>query len=143
MKKLEEIIEYIKEGSIFTIKKYFYNEDKSNYSSCITIYDGRIIMDVKTVEIRDFLLNIPNIKQQIDEGFIYRVQYDRERNVFENAIVSETTKDKYVSASFYEIVNNLLVNSTDFLDGIIELDTRIISAKDNESKMSKHLVTNL
>jgi len=72
-----------------------------------------------------------------------RVQYDRERNVFENAIVSETTKDKYVSASFYEIVNNLLVNSTDFLDGIIELDTRIISAKDNESKMSKHLVTNL
>ena len=141
MKKLEEIIECLKGGSVFTIKKYFYSEDKSAYSSCITIYDGRIFKDVKTVEIRDFLLNIPNIKKLIDNGFTYQIKYDREKNVFENAIVTETTQDKYKEVSLYHTVNDLLAISSDFLDGIIELDTRIISTK--EHKVSKRLVANL
>ena len=141
MKKLEEIVECLKEGSIFTIKKYFYSEDKSDYSSCITIYDGKIFKDVKTVEIRELLTNIPNIKEQIDNGYTYHVKYDREKNVFENAIVSETIKDKYKEVSLYHTVNDLLAISSDFLDGIIELDTRIISYKERE--VSKRLVANL
>ena len=142
MKKLEEIVECLKEGSVFTIKKYSYGEDKTDYSSCITIYDGRILIDVKTVEIRDFLLNIPNIKKQIDNGFTYHVKYNHEKEVFENAIVTETTEDIYKEASKYHTVNDLLAISSDFLDGIIELDTRMISTK-SEDPMSKRLVANL
>lgn len=141
MKKLEEIIESLKEGSIFTIKKYFYGENNSDYSSCIAIYDGRIFKDVKAVEIRDFLLNIPNIKEKIDCGYTYYVKYNTENKTFENIITSEITNNKYTEVSKYNTVDDLITISPSLFDGLIELETKIVNSK-SKVNMVKCLLVN-
>ena len=52
MKKLDEAIENIKYGSVLTI-----NKDKINhqvYNSCIVVYDGRIFVDVKIINLKRY-----------------------------------------------------------------------------------------
>lgn len=140
MKKLEEIVEYLKEGSVFTIKKYTCNGNL-DYSSCLIVYDGKVFIDVKMVEIRELLINIPNIKEKIDCGYTYYVKYNTENKTFENIITSEITNNKYTEVSKYNTVDDLITISPSLFDGLIELETKIVNSK-SKVNMVKCLLAN-
>lgn len=132
MKKLEDVIENIKEGSIILINKNVQNEPESRYSSFIVLYDGTIQKDVKEIEVGGILNSIPNIKKELDKGYIYQVKYDREKKEFQNSILKEIIPSRYSRKSSYELVNDFSINTSEFITGLIELDTKIIS--DNSTK---------
>lgn len=124
MKKLEEAIESVKDGSVLKIKK----SNNLNYDSCIIIYDGSIFMDVKAVDLENFLDEFPNIKNQLDIGYIYKVNFFSESSKYQGTILKSIRDGKYKQTVKEDIVDNFEVISDDFLTCIIELDTKIASS---------------
>lgn len=125
MKKLEDAIVNVKYGSILTINKYGHDDEKKSYASCLMLFDGKVFKDVKEVELGNLLSMIPNIQKELDNGYIYKVNYLREENKYQSNIVRCIRKGGYKEIISEEIVNNFEVLSDNFLDSIIELDTKI------------------
>lgn len=133
MKKLEDVIQNIRYGSVLTINKDFFNQKNDEYNSCIIVYDGRIFKDVKAVEIGDLLRMVPNITYQLDQGYIYQFKYLSEEGKYKSTIVHRVREGGYKESYKDETINDFEVLSDNFLEGIIELDTKIANF-DNKSK---------
>lgn len=132
MKKLEDAISNIRYGSVLIIKKN-QSENKHEYNSCIIVYDGRIFEDVKVVELGDLLKMVPNITSQLDQGYIYQFKYLSAEGKYKSTIVHRVKEGGYKELFKDEIINDFEVLSDNFLDGIIDLDTKIANF-DNKSK---------
>lgn len=140
MKKLEDAVVNVKEGSILTINRYSCNDEKKSYASCIMLFDGRVFKDVKEVDLGDFLSIVPNIQRELDNGYVYKVNYLREEQKYQSNIVRRIREGEYKEILSEESVNDFEVFSDNFLDGIIELDTIIARTNFEKNKIVKEKV---
>lgn len=124
MRNVNEVIGYIRNGHILTILGSNDLEDAS-YSACFAEYDGNILVDVKEVEIGDFLEQIPNIKSKVDNSYYYQVKYDFDKKVYQSAIIHKVRCGGYKEPFYEEVVEGLVTENDCLFTGIIELDTKI------------------
>ena len=139
MKKLEDVIENVRYGSVLTINKEK-NINNDKYNSCIILYDGRIFKDVKVVELGDFLEMFPNIKNQLDDGYIYQVKYLYEEEKYQSSIMHLIKDGGYKEQPKEEIIHNFKVLSNDFFDSIIALDTKISEFSNQDKQVKKKVI---
>lgn len=142
MKKLEEVIEYVKDGSVLIIRKSALESE--NYYSYIMKYDGSIFEDIIAAEINKVISDIPNIREQVDKGYSCRVLYSIEHKQYHSSIIKPVEDAKYKKISSEHLVQNYQVFNEDFLESIINLDTKIASKSSNkivEKKMKKELAS--
>ena len=83
MKKISDVKENIKEGSILTLSNI------SGYCACIIRYDGEVLKDVSEVEFGNLLEELPNIKNVIEKEKYLKVRYNFEQRKYESAIMNK------------------------------------------------------
>lgn len=133
MKKLKEAVNEIKYGSILTINKEDCPKAATEYASCLMVYDGTIFMDVKEVELGDFIKEVPNIQEKLDSGYICKINYLYEENRYQSAIIEDINEETLKDAT----VSNFIVLSDNFMNSIIELDTMIANSYKKGKKIVK------
>lgn len=139
MRKLEDVVDEIRYGSVLTINKEKNYKNNNKYNSCIIMYDGKIFIDVKEVELGNFLEIVPNIKLQLNNGYIYRVKYLSDEAKYQSEIINLVRSGGYKEIEKEETINDFLVVGDSFLDSIIELDT-IIAQTSCKSSLIKEKV---
>lgn len=135
MKRLEDVIDCVKYGSILIIKQ---NHKNNEYEGTIIRQDGKIFDDVLSVEIGKFLNLLPNIKNEIDKGYIYHALYNFEPKTYQSSII-DINNNKYTNIASNQIIDEFQVLSNSVLDSMIELDTKIATEK-AKKKSLKHLL---
>ena len=136
MKKLKDAVGYLTCGFVMTMKK-----NNSDYIGYILKYDGSIFKDVFIIEIEKFLTQFPNIEKQLDKGFSYHAVYDFETKKYQRSIISSDKKEGYKTLKPEEIIENFQVLNASFLDGMIDLDTKIANKKDTNPEKQKRKVS--
>lgn len=139
MKRLEDVIDCIKYGSVLIIKQK--ESEKDNYEGTLIRQDGKIFDDVFSVEIGKFLNLLPNIKQQISKGYTYHTIYNYEQDNYQSTIMNMTINDKYTTITSDQIIDNFQVTSNSVLDSMIELDTKIAEEKARKKSLKYLLKT--
>lgn len=138
MRKLEDVVEDVRYGSVLTIDKD--SNINNKYSGCIIMYDGKVFMDVKEVELGNFLEIAPNIKKQLDHGYIYQVKYLNESEKYQSQIIGLVNENQYDGRLKEEIISDFQVFSDNVLDSMIELDTIIAQASSKKNMLIKEKV---
>lgn len=119
MKKISDVKENIKEGSILTLSNI------SGYCACIIRYDGEVLKDVSEVEFGDLLEELPNIKNVIENEKYLKVRYNFEQRKYESAIMNKVRNGGYKEVYQEELISDFLVNSESFEASLIDLDTKL------------------
>ena len=119
MKKISDVKENIKEGSILTLSNI------SGYCACIIRYDGEVLKDVSEVELGDLLEELPNIKNVIENEKYLKVRYNSEQRKYESAIMNKVRNGGYKEVYQEELISDFLVNSESFEASLIDLDTKL------------------
>lgn len=141
MEKLDKVINYIKGGSVLLIKRSDFSSSEPIYDGYIVKYDGSIFKDVLIVKSENTLTQFPNIKKQLDKGFSYYVVYDFEKKKYQSSIIGPNKKERYKTLTSEEIIENFQVLSGSFLDGMIDLDTKIASKANTNQEKQKRKVS--
>lgn len=136
MKKIEEVMKDIKYGNTLIIMNDK-NLKTENYSACIIKYDGRILVDVKEVEIGCFLEQIPNIKSKINSSTYYQLKYDFESCIYQSAIMHKVKHGGYKEPDLDEVLEDLVVENFDLIDSILDLDIKIVQRMNEATRISK------
>lgn len=119
MKKISDVKENIKEGSILTLSNI------SGYCACIIRYDGEVLKDVSEVEFGNLLEELPNIKNVIENEKYLKVRYNFEQRKYESAIMNKVRNGGYKEVYQEELISDFLVNSESFEASLIDLDTKL------------------
>ena len=119
MKKISDVKENIKEGSILTLSNI------SGYCACIIRYDGEVLKDVSEVEFGNLLEELPNIKNVIENEKYLKVRYNSEQRKYESAIMNKVRNGGYKEVYQEELISDFLVNSESFEASLIDLDTKL------------------
>ena len=119
MKKISDVKENIKEGSILTLSNI------SGYCACIIRYDGEVLKDVSEVEFGNLLEELPNIKNVIENEKYLKVSYNFEQRKYESAIMNKVRNGGYEEVYQEESISDFLVNSESFEASLIDLDTKL------------------
>lgn len=119
MKKISDVKENIKEGSILTLSNI------SGYCACIIRYDGEVLKDVSEVEFGNLLEELPNIKNVIENEKYLKVSYNFEQRKYESAIMNKVRNSGYKEVYQEELISDFLVNSESFETSLIDLDTKL------------------
>ncbi len=119
MKKISDVKENIKEGSILTLSNI------SGYCACIIRYDGEVLKDVNEVEFGNLLEELPNIKNVIENEKYLKVRYNSEQRKYESAIMNKVRNGGYKEVYQEELISDFLVNSESFEASLIDLDTKL------------------
>lgn len=119
MKKISDVKENIKEGSILTLSNI------SGYCACIIRYDGEVLKDVSEVEFGNLLEELPNIKNVIKNEKYLKVRYNFEQRKYESAIMNKVRNGGYKEVYQEELISDFLVNSESFEASLIDLDTKL------------------
>ena len=119
MKKISDVKENIKEGSILTLSNI------SGYCACIIRYDGEALKDVNAVEFGNLLEELPNIKNVIENEKYLKVRYNFEQRKYESAIMNKVRNGGYKEVYHEELISDFLVNNESFEASLIDLDTKL------------------
>ena len=119
MKKLNDVKENIKEGSVLTLS------NKSGYCACLIRYDGGVLKDVNEVEFGNLLEELPNIKNVIKNEKYLKVRYNLEKRKYESAIMNKVRKGGYEEIYQEELISDFLVSNESFEASLIDLDTKL------------------
>jgi|GEM_PF-2741697 hypothetical protein len=119
MKKISDVKENIKEGSILTLSNI------SGYCACIIRYDGEVLKDVSEVEFGNLLEELPNIKNVIENEKYLKVRYNFEQRKYESAIMNKVRNGGYKEVYHEELISDFLVNNESFEASLIDLDTKL------------------
>ena len=119
MKKISDVKENIKEGSILTLSNI------SGYCACIIRYDGEVLKDVSEVEFGNLLEELPNIKNVIENEKYLKVSYNFEQRKYESAIMNKVRNGGYKEVYHEELISDFLVNNESFEASLIDLDTKL------------------
>lgn len=119
MKKISDVKENIKEGSILTLSNI------SGYCACIIRYDGEVLKDVSEVEFGNLLEELPNIKNVIENEKYLKVRYNFEQRKYESAIMNKVRNCGYKEVYQEELISDFLVNNESFEASLIDLDTKL------------------
>ena len=119
MKKISDVKENIKEGSILTLSNI------SGYCACIIRYDGEVLKDVSEVEFGNLLEELPNIKKVIENEKYLKVRYNFEQRKYESAIMNKVRNGGYKEVYQEELISDFLVNNESFEASLIDLDTKL------------------
>lgn len=119
MKKISDVKENIKEGSILTLSNI------SGYCACIIRYDGEVLKDVNEVEFGNLLEELPNIKNVIENEKYLKVRYNFEQRKYESAIMNKVRNGGYKEVYQEELISDFLVNNESFEASLIDLDTKL------------------
>ena len=119
MKKISDVKENIKEGSILTLSNI------SGYCACIIRYDGKVLKDVSEVEFVNLLEELPNIKNVIENEKYLKVRYNFEQRKYESAIMNKVRNGGYKEVYQEELISDFLVNNESFEASLIDLDTKL------------------
>ena len=119
MKKISDVKENIKEGSVLTLSNI------SGYCACIIRYDGEVLKDVSEVEFGNLLEELPNIKNVIENEKYLKVRYNFEQRKYESAIMNKVRNGGYKEVYQEELISDFLVNSESFEASLIDLDTKL------------------
>ena len=119
MKKISDVKENIKEGSILTLSNI------SGYCACIIRYDGEVLKDVSEVEFGNLLEELPNIKNVIENEKYLKVSYNFEQRKYESAIMNKVKNGGYKEVYQEELISDFLVNNESFEASLIDLDTKL------------------
>lgn len=119
MKKISDVKENIKEGSILTLSNI------SGYCACIIRYDGKVLKDVSEVEFGNLLEELPNIKNVIENEKYLKVRYNFEQRKYESAIMNKVRNGGYKEVYQEELISDFLVNNESFEASLIDLDTKL------------------
>lgn len=119
MKKISDVKENIKEGSILTLSNI------SGYCACIIRYDGEVLKDVSEVEFGNLLEELPNIKNVIENEKYLKVRYNFEQRKYESAIMNKVRNGGYKEVYQEELISDFLVNNESFEASLIDLDTKL------------------
>lgn len=119
MKKISDVKENIKEGSILTLSNI------SGYCACIIRYDGEVLKDVNEVEFGNLLEELPNIKNVIENEKYLKVRYNSEQRKYESAIMNKVRNGGYKEVYQEELISDFLVNNESFEASLIDLDTKL------------------
>ena len=119
MKKISDVKENIKEGSILTLSNI------SGYCAGIIRYDGEVLKDVSEVEFGNLLEELPNIKNVIENEKYLKVSYNFEQRKYESAIMNKVRNGGYKEVYQEELISDFLVNNESFEASLIDLDTKL------------------
>ena len=119
MKKISDVKENIKEGSILTLSNI------PGYCACIIRYDGEVLKDVSEVEFGNLLEELPNIKNVIENEKYLKVRYNFEQRKYESAIMNKVRNGGYKEVYHEELISDFLVNNESFEASLIDLDTKL------------------
>jgi hypothetical protein len=119
MKKISDVKENIKEGSILTLSNI------SGYCACLIRYDGEVLKDVSEVEFGNLLEELPNIKNVIENEKYLKVRYNFEQRKYESAIMNKVRNGGYKEVYQEELISDFLVNNESFEASLIDLDTKL------------------
>lgn len=119
MKKISDVKENIKEGSILTLSNI------SGYCAYIIRYDGEVLKDVSEVEFGNLLEELPNIKNVIENEKYLKVRYNFEQRKYESAIMNKVKNGGYKEVYQEELISDFLVNNESFEASLIDLDTKL------------------
>ena len=119
MKKISDVKENIKEGSILTLSNI------SGYCACIIRYDGEVLKDVSEVEFGNLLEELPNVKNVIENEKYLKVRYNFEQRKYESAIMNKVRNGGYKEVYHEELISDFLVNNESFEASLIDLDTKL------------------
>lgn len=119
MKKISDVKENIKEGSILTLSNI------SGYCACLIRYDGEVLKDVNAVEFGNLLEELPNIKNVIENENYLKVRYNFEQRKYESAIMNKVRNGGYKEVYQEELISDFLVNNESFEASLIDLDTKL------------------
>lgn len=119
MKKISDVKENIKEGSILTLSNI------SGYCACLIRYDGEVLKDVSEVEFGNLLEELPNIKNVIENEKYLKVRYNFEQRKYESAIMNKVRNGGYKEVYHEELISDFLVNNESFEASLIDLDTKL------------------
>lgn len=135
MKRLEDVIDSVKYGSILIIKQ---SNKNNEYEGTVIRQDGKIFDDVLSVEIGKFLNLLPNIKKELDKGFVYHASYNFEPNNYQSSIININDNNKYSNITSNQIIEEFQVLSNSVLDSMIDLDSKIATEK-AKKKSLRHI----
>ena len=138
MKKLEEVINYVKDGSVLLIKRSTLEEEE--YFSYIIKYDGGVFKDVILAEINEVISEIPNITEQLNLGNSFCVLYSVENKQYRSSVISNIENSKNKKLFEEKIIQGFQVSSEDFLGSIIDLDGKIANMP-SDKIMKKELIS--
>ena len=119
MKKISDVKENIKEGSILTLSNI------SGYCACLIRYDGEVLKEVSEVEFGNLLEELPNIKNVIENEKYLKVRYNFEQRKYESAIMNKVRNGGYKEVYQEELISDFLVNNESFEASLIDLDTKL------------------
>lgn len=138
MKKLEEVINYVKDGSVLLIKKS--DTESEEYYSYIIKYDGGVFKDVILAELNEVISEIPNIAEQLNLGNSFCVLYSIENKQYRSSVIANIENSKNKKLFEEKIIKGFQVSSEDFLVSIIDLDGKIANMP-SDKIMKKELVS--
>lgn len=127
MKELSDVINDLKFGTILCIDSRISN-NQHTYSSYIKKYDGDIFLDVKSVNLGNLLDCLVNIKKLLNEGYSYQLLYNFGEEKFQSTIYKGNNPNKK-EINLDDCTSAFQTFSDDYLEGMIELDTKIASTK--------------
>lgn len=135
MEKLERKMEYMSNYSVVMIRR-----ENKEYIGYILKYDGKIFQDVKIADPLSFIIQLPNIKKQLDEGFSYHLVYNFDYQKYQSSLIQSDKKEKYRLLKQEEIIEDFIVLGDSILDSMIELDHKIAKKLFSRKILEKILV---
>ena len=133
MKELVDVINEIKFGSVLYI-----DSNNENLHSYIRQYDGDIFQDIKTINLGSVFDQLSNIKKLLGEGYIYHIIYDDDNGLYKNIIHKGQFNISSKEIIIDQDCNIFETKGNEFIDSIIELDTKIAnSSKVNQIQKRK------
>ncbi len=136
MKMMEDAIRDLSYGNKLVVSRDFISPQVTSYSSCLLHYDGKICKEATAIELGNFLEAIPFIKQQLDQGYFYQISYIKHIDKYQSSIMRLKhygCQKEYTN----EIINNLSIMESKFLDSMIELEEKIARTMSPKKELQK------
>lgn len=133
MISFEEAMQSLKGGNVFVV---YYDRESNQYLAGMIRYDGMIPRDVVEVELGSSMDLLPDICERVKNGEYCHVCYSNDSETYRAAMMKVKKKADYGSSDDYTIVDNLLIENSDYYRALIDLENQM-EKEIPEKKISK------
>ena len=134
MRSLVEVLKNLDRGNVIVIN---YDNSGERYRGSIIYYDGEIPSFVYGIDVGNFFDVLPNIKKQLENGYIYQMRHDFSTSMYRNSLLKRRVSRDFPYSIEGTPIEEFYSEGIDWLDGILELDYKISTVSVLESKIEK------
>ena len=134
MRSLVEVLKNLDRGNVIVIN---YDNSGERYRGSIIYSDGEIPSFVYGIDVGNFFDVLPNIKKQLENGYIYQMRHDFSTSMYRNSLLKRRVSRDFPYSIEGTPIEEFYSEGIDWLDGILELDYKISTVSVLESKREK------